>query len=59
MKASTDPKAGEKMLKAAGWRYDGPAKHKETAPYWINPRTGRKYTKEGAINIEELHEQLD
>jgi hypothetical protein len=59
MKAAKDPQKAEEMLRLAGWTYDGPAKHKETAPYWINPRTKRKYTKEAAINIEELHEQLD
>lgn len=53
------PEEAEKMLIEAGWRYDGPKKTKSIAPYWTHPRSKRLYTKEAAINIEELHESLD
>lgn len=48
------------MLRTAGWTYSGPAGHEDTeiGEYWINPRSQRKYTRSGAVAIEELREAM-
>lgn len=54
----------EAMLLQEGWIYEGPKyKIPEDRPpswmkLWINPRTQRKYTLDGAVAIEELKETL-
>lgn len=46
------------MLFVAGWTFVGPANHKDTVigKYWINPRSKMRYTKQVAVDIEELRE---
>lgn len=50
----------ESMLYRRGWIFCGPANHKgtELGRYWINPRSGYKYTQRGAVDLEELREGL-